>query len=76
MTAFCCRSSGQLELNHSGTKVRRKDQLPHIDLPTTSIKTILAKVPTEETNMTVDEVTYMIYKILVRKKLIMLTLVS
>ena len=56
VTAFCCKSSRQLELNHSGTKVKRKDQLPHIDLPTTSIKTILAKVPTEEVNMTVDEV--------------------
>lgn len=57
VTAFCCKSSCQLELNHSGTKVKRKDQLPHIDLPTTSIKTILAKVPSDEVNMTVDEVT-------------------
>ena len=30
--------------------------LPQIDLPTTSIKTILAKVPNDEVNMTVDEV--------------------
>jgi len=56
VTAFCCRHSKQLELNTSGTKVKRKDQLPQIDLPTTSIRTILAKVPPEEINMTVDQV--------------------
>lgn len=56
VTAFCCRHSKQLELNTSGTKVKRKDQLPQIDLPTTSIRTILAKVPPEEINMTVDQI--------------------
>ena len=59
VTAYCCRHSKQLELNTSGTKVKRKDQLPQIDLPTTSIRTILAKVPCEELspiNMTVDQV--------------------
>ena len=60
VTAFCCRHSKQLELNTSGTKVKRKDQLPQIDLPTTSIRTILAKVPPEEINMTVDQVKVMI----------------
>lgn len=59
VTAYCCRHSKQLELNTSGTKVKRKDQLPQIDLPTTSIRTILAKVPCEELspiNMTVDQI--------------------
>ena len=59
VTAYCCRHSKQLELNTSGTKVKRRDQLPQIDLPTTSIRTILAKVPCEEMspcNMTVDQV--------------------
>jgi len=59
VTAYCCRHSKQLELNTSGTKVKRRDQLPQIDLPTTSIRTILAKVPCEEMspcNMTVDQI--------------------
>lgn len=58
VTAFCCKSSKHLELNHSGNKVKRREQLPHIDLPTTSIKTILAKLPTGEI-MTVDEISFL-----------------
>ncbi|CAG5098169.1 Oidioi.mRNA.OKI2018_I69.XSR.g15428.t1.cds [Oikopleura dioica] len=61
VTAFCCKSSRNLELNHSGNKVKRREQLPHIDLPTTSIKTILAKLPTGDM-MTVDEISFIFRK--------------
>jgi len=61
VTAFCCKSSQNLELNHSGNKVKRREQLPHIDLPTTSIKTILAKLPTGDM-MTVDEISFIFRK--------------
>ena len=45
-----------MKLKYEPYQVKRKDQLPQIDLPTTSIRTILAKVPAEEVNMSVDQV--------------------
>lgn len=45
VTAWAIRHSNNLILNHQGTKVRRKNPIPQIDLPTTSIKTLLVKLP-------------------------------
>jgi len=39
-----------------GTKVRRKEPLPEIDLPITSIRTLLYKLSEELESLTVDKV--------------------
>ena len=39
-----------------GSKVRRKEPLPDIDLPTTSVKTILYKLASEVKDVELDEV--------------------
>ena len=45
VTAYAISKSRTLELNHSGTKVRRLQALPEINMPTTSIKMLLIKLP-------------------------------
>nr|XP_002130806.2 la-related protein 6 isoform X1 [Ciona intestinalis] len=56
ITAYCLSQSKVLELNKSGTKVRRKEPLPDIDLPTSSIKTLLYKLPDGMEEPTIDGV--------------------
>jgi len=55
LTAYCISKSEKLQLNKSGSKVRRKEPLPDIDLPTTSVKTILYKLASEVKDVELDE---------------------
>ncbi|XP_076818071.1 la-related protein 6-like isoform X2 [Clavelina lepadiformis] len=54
ITAYSLSKSTKLELNKPGTKVRRKDPLPEIDLPTTSIRTLLYKLPDDANDPTIN----------------------
>uniref|UniRef100_H2ZQW1 HTH La-type RNA-binding domain-containing protein n=1 Tax=Ciona savignyi TaxID=51511 RepID=H2ZQW1_CIOSA len=56
ITAYSLSKSQFLELNKSGTKVRRKEPLPDIDLPTSSIRTLLYKLPDDVGDPTIDGV--------------------
>ncbi|XP_039252050.2 la-related protein 6-like [Styela clava] len=56
MTAYCVLKSDKLEINRVGTKLRRKEPLPEIDLPTTSIRTILYKLGDSQEEPSVDQV--------------------
>nr|CAB3263389.1 la-related protein 6 [Phallusia mammillata] len=56
ITAYCIVKSKTLELNRPGTKVRRREPLPEIDLPTTSIKTLLYKLPEGSDEPTIEGV--------------------
>lgn len=56
LTAYCVLKSNKLELNKSGTKVRRKEPIPDIDLPTTSIKTLLYKIPDSCLDPTIESI--------------------
>lgn len=55
LTAYCISKSDKLELNKSGTKVRRREALPDVDLPTTSVKTILYKLPNDVADVDINE---------------------
>jgi len=55
LTAFCISKSKKLQLNKSGTKVRRLELLPDIDIPTTSIKTILFKPEENNEQLSLDD---------------------
>jgi len=55
LTAFCITKSKKLQLNKSGTKVRRLELLPDIDVPTTSIKTILFKPEENTEDLSLDD---------------------
>lgn len=48
---------------YQGTKLRRKEPLPEIDLPTTSIKTILYKLGDQEKEPTLDKVVKIFYEL-------------
>lgn len=56
MTAYAVLKSDKLEINRIGTKLRRKEPLPDIDLPTTSIKTVLYKLGDGQEEPSVDKV--------------------
>lgn len=55
LTAYCISKSDKLQLNKSGTKVRRKDALPDVDLPTTSVKTILYKLGNDTEEVAINQ---------------------
>lgn len=56
MTAYSVLKSDKLEINRVGTKLRRREPLPEIDLPTTSIRTILYKLGEGQEEPSVDKV--------------------
>lgn len=56
LTAYCVMKSTKLELNKSGTKVRRREAVPNIDMPTTSIKTLLYKLPDACVDPTIESI--------------------
>lgn len=51
VTAYAIRESKKLELNAAGTKVRRVNPIPEINMPTTSIKMLLIKLPEIDYNL-------------------------
>lgn len=55
-TAYSVLNSEKLEINRIGTKLKRKVALPEIDLPTTSIKTILYKLGDSKEDPSLDQV--------------------
>ena len=54
VTAYAISKSENLELNEAGTKVRRKLPIPDINMPTTSIKMLLIKLPDSLANQLQD----------------------